>query len=75
MENSQVERAAVAAVQAHTVPLKVLIDALNVLQAVHELRPSQAMPGRLHVAASIATGSLGHYVEHLLAAHQVGVTA
>ena len=75
METSQSERAAVAAVQSPTVPLSVLVQALAVLQAVHELRPSQAMPGRLHVAASVATGSLGHYVEHLMAAQAVGVTS
>ena len=75
MENRQVERAAVAAVAAPTVPLKTLVEALAVLMAIHESRASDVLPIKLLVAASIAAGQLGHYVNQMLAAQQVGVTA
>ena len=75
MENSQIERAAVAAVQSPTVSLKTLVEALSVLRAVHALSSSEVVPVSVLIAASLASCTLGHYVDRMLAAQQVGVTA
>ena len=74
MENSQVERAAVAAVQSPTVPLSALVEALAVLRAVHALKASDVVPISVLVDANVAKTRLGFWVDQMLAAQAVGVT-
>ena len=75
MENSQIERAAVAAAQAPKISLKMLVDALVVLRAVDELKSGEIPPVRLLVAASMSALLLGAHVDQMLASQAVGVTA
>ena len=75
MEISQIERAAVAAVQSPMVPLAVLVESLAVLRAVDRLGASEMVPVKVLVDATVATARLGFYVDKMLAAQQVGVTA
>ena len=75
MENSQIERAAVARVAAPTVPLKTLVECRDALMAIHALRCTEVVPVKVLVAVSVAAGQLDYYVNQLLAAQSVGVTA
>ena len=75
MENSQIERAAVAAVAAPTVPLSELIDALSALERVAELPASPLIAEDLFIQVLHARNALDAYLAPILAAQQVGVTA
>ena len=75
MENSQVERSAVAAVATPKISLKVLVDALAVLRAVDALKAGEVVPVSTLVAASMAALFLGAHVDRMLDAQSVGVTA
>ena len=75
MENSQVKRAAVAAAQPLTVPLDVLVECLAALRAIKDLGASDVVPIPTLVDARVAQIRLGFYLDEMLAAQQVGVTA
>ena len=73
METSQSERAAVAAVQSPTVPLAVLVQALNALNRSLSQRHSETTSFDTYEVLARASGSLGYYVDRMLAAQAVGV--
>ena len=72
---SQIERAAVAAVQSPTVPLSALIDALAALERVAELPANPLIAEDLFIQVLHARNGLDAYLAPILAAVQVGVTA
>ena len=75
MENSQIERSAAAAVAAPTIPLEYLIRAEQVLRAIRELpRPSE-VPFELHLDASSCHAGLKYFLDLIVGAQSVGVTA
>ena len=75
MNDSQIERAAVAAVRAPTAPLSVLIDAFTALEAVAELPACKPVSGELFIHVLHARNALDAYLAPILAAVQVGVTS
>ena len=75
MENSRIERAAVAAVQAPTVPLAVLVEALAALKVAMNQPTHQTTPFETYQLLARSVGKLGYSVDKMLAAQAVGVTA
>ena len=75
METSQSERAAVALAKSPTVPLAVLVQALNALNRSLSQRHSETTSFDTYEVLARASGSLGFYVDQMLGAQQVGVTA